>query len=83
MKLWTKTFLNSKKKELLSKTNNDDDEDLMVDTVEILADAICILKGGDATTVLAPPEMPGTTGQGVVLAGDLQVNEEDLPAEGK
>jgi len=34
---------------------------------------------GDATTVLEPSEMPETTGQSVLLAG----NEKDIPAEGK
>lgn len=65
--------------QLSSKINN---ENVVGDFVAKLVDASCMQKGGgNATTELAPSERPGTTGQGIVLAGDVQVDEEEIPAE--
>jgi len=56
---------------------------MISDIVAKLVDSICMQEGGgDATTVLPPSKRPGTTGKRVVLAGDVQVDEEDIPAEG-
>lgn len=48
----------------------------MGDFVAKLVDATCMQEGGgNAKTEPAPSERPDTTGQGVVLAGDVQVEK--------
>jgi len=54
-------FPQLEKKELLPKTDDDNDEDVISEIDATLADAICILKGGVATTVYWRP--PGLLGR--------------------
>jgi len=71
-------------KKLVPKADDNDGEDVIGEIVAELVDVICMLEDGAATTaVLASSEIPGTTGQGVVLTGAVQMDEENIPAKGK
>jgi len=58
--------------------------DIVAELVDNGYHNICMLESRDTTTaVLAASETPATTGQEVVLIDDVQLDEENTPAERK